>query len=55
MHGKKVREFNEHNNNDRFMWDGRDSNGRSLLPGIYLYIFSDKANALARGCIVIAK
>jgi len=54
MHGKKVREFNRHNNN-RYIWDGRDSSGRALLPGIYLYILSDRDNAIARGCIVIAK
>ena len=55
MHGKKVREFEGQNNTHVFLWDGRDSNGRALLPGIYLYILSDKQSPLARGCVVIAK
>jgi len=54
MHGKKVREFDKPNNK-RFMWNGLDSSGRTLLPGIYLYILSDRNKAIARGCIVIAR
>lgn len=54
MHGKKVREF-DIPNNKRFIWNGSDSNRTPLLPGIYLYIFSERNKAIARGCIVIAR
>lgn len=54
MHGRKVREL-DLPNNMRFTWNGIDGNGSHLLPGMYLYIFSDKDNALARGCIVIVR
>ncbi len=54
IHGRKVRELDQPNNN-RFIWNGQDNNGTHLLPGMYLYIFSDKEKALARGCIVIVR
>lgn len=36
-------------------WDGRDSNGRMALPGLYLYIFEDKRAGEHSGTIVLAR
>jgi len=54
MHGKKIKEF-DIPIDKKFVWNGSDNSGRPLLPGVYLYIFSDKNKAIARGAIVIAR
>jgi len=54
MHGKKIKEF-DIPTDKKFFWNGSDNSGRPLLPGVYLYIFSDKNKAIARGAIVIAR
>jgi gliding motility-associated-like protein len=54
IHGRKVKEL-DRPSGKIFTWDGRDGNGSHLLPGMYLYIFSDKERARARGCIVIVR
>ncbi|MCU0642635.1 MAG: hypothetical protein MUC94_00005, partial [bacterium] len=56
IHGKKIKEFGTVQNQGKaFFWNGLDETGREVLPGAYLYIFSDKVKALARGCVVVAR
>jgi len=54
LHGNKVKDFDKPNNK-RFVWNGLDSSGKHLLPGIYLYLFLDRDKVVARGCIVIVR
>jgi hypothetical protein len=56
MHGRKIRELNSPGlNKNLFVWNGLDDGRRHLLPGMYLYIFSEGDNVLATGCIVIVR
>ncbi|MDZ7332546.1 MAG: gliding motility-associated C-terminal domain-containing protein, partial [candidate division KSB1 bacterium] len=55
VHGREVRKLDQPAEDKRFYWNGRDSNGKPLLPGMYLYIFSDRDKILARGCVVIVR
>ncbi|MCI0494543.1 gliding motility-associated C-terminal domain-containing protein [candidate division KSB1 bacterium] len=56
IHGKRITD-SEHMEKvgKAFLWNGLDESGREVLPGAYLYIFSDKVKALARGCVVVAR
>ena len=54
IHGKKIIQLDAPIGQS-FWWDGRDNTGRLVLPGAYLYIFSDRSKAIARGCVVIAR
>ncbi|MDZ7342076.1 MAG: gliding motility-associated C-terminal domain-containing protein, partial [candidate division KSB1 bacterium] len=55
IHGRKIYEQDWASSTKRIRWNGRDSSGRPVLPGVYLYIFSDRNKPLARGCVVVAK
>ncbi len=45
----------EHLPSGVFVWRGRDRNGRSLPPGIYLYSLQERGKNLASGHIVLAR
>ena len=36
-------------------WDGRNSEGKAMRPGTYLYIFSDRAKRITSGYVVLAR
>ncbi len=55
IHGHKIYEQEWASSVKRISWNGRDGTGRPVLPGVYLYIFSDRSKPLARGCVVVAK
>jgi hypothetical protein len=40
---------------EKIVWDGRDRNGREVLPGLYLYTLRDRGQNVASGYIVVAR
>ena len=55
VHGREMAKLDKPSDDKRFIWNGRDGNGKPLLPGMYLYIFCDQDKIQARGCIVIVR
>jgi len=39
----------------RFTWNGRNNNGREVIPGVYLYTLRDQGNNVASGYVVVAR
>jgi len=55
IHGRLMKEIIGQPGDCKFRWNGRDQNGKLLLPGIYLYVLLDGNKAKERGCIAIAR
>lgn len=52
--GRFVRELTEIIHNPiRFMWDGRDQNGKIVMPGVYLIIINDGNKTLGSCTVVV--
>ncbi|MBN2088176.1 gliding motility-associated C-terminal domain-containing protein, partial [candidate division KSB1 bacterium] len=54
LQGRSIRDLTEFVQNPlRFRWDGRDHNGRIVVPGVYIYMLYDGTKTLGRGCVVV--
>ncbi len=53
MNGKRVRSLTT-NGQSEIIWDGRDSGGSVLKPGIYLYIIERNDRVVRRGSVTLA-
>jgi len=45
----------QHENDATFFWDGTNSQGKSMSPGIYLYVLEDKNKVIVKGSVVLAR
>jgi len=56
--GQLVRSIPENSNNegiDRFIWDGKTSQGKNCAPGIYFYLIKTSISESAKGKIVLIR
>lgn len=54
INGRRVRTLQAGNGVAEVTWNGRDSNGNTLKPGVYLYIIERSRNVVRRGSITLA-
>ncbi|MFO8028692.1 MAG: gliding motility-associated C-terminal domain-containing protein [Cyclonatronaceae bacterium] len=54
MNGRRIRTLQAGNGVAEVTWDGRDSNGNTLKPGVYLYIIERSRDVVRRGSITLA-
>jgi len=52
--GREILKLNN-TSNTVFSWDGFDSNGNPMPPGIYLYILNDNKKTVYKGYVVLAR
>jgi hypothetical protein len=54
LRGRKVSELIQFSGND-YHWDGKDEDGRTLEPGVYLYILELDNKVISSGTITLIK
>ncbi len=54
INGRVIRSLNRVRNH-QFLWDGRDNDGKEMLPGVYLYVLQDGSKNVAKGYVVLAR
>jgi len=54
INGRVIRSLNRVRN-QTFLWDGRDNDGKDMLPGVYLYVLQDGSKNVAKGYVVLAR
>ncbi len=55
LYNRFICELTEYSQNPVcFKWDGRDQNGKIVMPGVYLYVLFDRNNNLGSGTVVVA-
>ena len=54
LRGRKVTEFNHFSGNE-CRWDGKDKDGKTLEPGVYIYIFELDNKVVSSGTITLIK
>jgi hypothetical protein len=56
LRGRFIKELGGNDFYDKkFRWDGRDTSGNEVMPGVFLYILQDKGQPITNGCVVVAR
>ena len=54
LRGMPIRELSDRTG-EAYQWDGTDSDGNDVEPGVYIYIFTSKDNQASNGTITLIR